>query len=79
MPILSFIMFCQNCGKSFGVIRTLKKILAISMVFIAISIIPSSFAWDGLIAIDADKRNVASHLMKKQVDIIITTPIYVQV
>ena len=36
----------------------MKKILAISIVFLAVSIIPSSFAWDGLIAIDADKRNV---------------------
>jgi uncharacterized FlaG/YvyC family protein len=36
----------------------MKKILAFSLVILAISVIPSSFAWDGLIAMDADKRNV---------------------
>jgi len=36
----------------------LKKILAISLVLLVVSIIPSSFAWDGLMAMDADKRNV---------------------
>lgn len=38
--------------------KILKKILTVSLVLLAVSIIPSSFAWDGLIAIDADKRNV---------------------
>jgi len=36
----------------------LKNIFTVSLVLLAISIIPSSFAWDGEIAIDADKRNV---------------------
>jgi predicted secreted protein with PEFG-CTERM motif len=36
----------------------LKKILTLSLVFLALSIIPPSFAWDGLMAMDADKRNV---------------------
>jgi hypothetical protein len=40
--------------------RPLKKILCISFVLLAASIIPSSFAWDGLMAMDADKRNVKS-------------------
>ena len=36
----------------------MKKILAISLVLLAVSMISSSFAWDGLMAMDADKRNV---------------------
>ena len=36
----------------------MKKILSISIALLAVSIIPSSFAWDGLMAMDADKRNV---------------------
>ena len=36
----------------------MKKILSISIVLVVVSIIPSSFAWDGLMAMDADKRNV---------------------
>lgn len=36
----------------------MKKILVISLVCLTLSIIPSSFAWDGLMAMDADKRNV---------------------
>jgi len=36
----------------------LKKILAFSLIILAVSIIPSSFAWNGLMAMDADKRNV---------------------
>jgi len=36
----------------------LEKILAVSFVLLAITIIPPSFAWDGLMAMDADKRNV---------------------
>jgi len=36
----------------------LKKIIAISIVFLIISIMPSSFAWGGLMAMDADRRNV---------------------
>ena len=36
----------------------MKKILTISLVFLTLSIIPSSFGWDGLMAMDADKRNV---------------------
>jgi len=38
--------------------KILKKILTVSLVLLAVSIIPSSFAWDGLMAMDADKRNV---------------------
>lgn len=36
----------------------MKKTLTISLVLLAASIIPSSFAFDGLIAMDADERNV---------------------
>ena len=36
---------------------SLKKILTISLVLLAASIIPSSFAWEGQIAMDADTRN----------------------
>ena len=36
----------------------MKKILAFSLVILVISVIPASFAWDGLMAMDADKRNV---------------------
>jgi len=36
----------------------LKKILTISLIAITISMIPSSFAWDGLVEMDADKRNI---------------------
>jgi hypothetical protein len=36
----------------------MKKIFIFSLVILAVSVIPSSFAWDGLIAMDADKRNV---------------------
>jgi len=36
----------------------LKKILATSLVLLAVSIIPSAFAWDGLVEMDADKRNI---------------------
>jgi len=36
----------------------MKKILATLFVLFAISLVPSSFAWDGLMALDADKRNV---------------------
>ena len=36
----------------------MKKILITSLVFLSLSAIPSSFAWDGLMAMDADKRNV---------------------
>lgn len=36
----------------------MKKFLSISLVLFALSIIPSSFAWDGLMAMDADRRNV---------------------
>ena len=36
----------------------MKKILTISLVLLTISLIPSSFAWDGSMAMDADKRNV---------------------
>ncbi len=35
----------------------MKKILVISLVLLAASIVPSSFAWDGQIAMDADTRN----------------------
>ncbi len=38
--------------------RSLKKILYISLILLAVSIIPWSFAWDGSMAMDADKRNV---------------------
>jgi hypothetical protein len=38
--------------------KNLKKILAITVFLLTISIIPSSFAWDGLMAMDSDKRNV---------------------
>ncbi len=36
----------------------MKKILSISLVLLVVSLIPSSLAWDGLMAMDADKRNV---------------------
>jgi len=36
----------------------LKKILVMAVVLLTISIIPSSFAWDGVMAMDSDKRNV---------------------
>ena len=36
----------------------MKKILSISLVLLAVSIIPSSFAWDGLVEMNADKRNI---------------------
>ena len=36
----------------------MKKILAFSLIMLVASIIPASFAWDGLMAMDADKRNV---------------------
>jgi len=36
----------------------LKKILSISFVLLILSIIPSSFGWDGQMAMNADKRNV---------------------
>ena len=39
-------------------IRSLKKILSITLILMAASLIPSSFPWDGLMAMDADKRNV---------------------
>ena len=35
----------------------MKKILAILPIFLAVTLIPSSFAWDGSIALDADTRN----------------------
>ena len=37
--------------------RYLRKILCASLFLLTISIIPSSFAWDGSMAMDADKRN----------------------
>ena len=36
----------------------MKIILAVSLVLLAVYTIPSSFAWDGLMAMDADGRNV---------------------
>ncbi len=36
----------------------MKIILTFSLIMLVISIIPASFAWDGLMAMDADKRNV---------------------
>lgn len=36
----------------------MKKILSLSLILLAVSLVPSSFAWDGLMAMDADKRNV---------------------
>ena len=36
----------------------MKKILVFSLVILALSTIPASLAWDGLMAMDADKRNV---------------------
>lgn len=36
----------------------MKKIFVFSLVILAASTIPASFAWDGLMAMDADKRNV---------------------
>ena len=36
----------------------MKKILCTSLILLAVSIIPSSLAWDGSMAMDADKRNV---------------------
>lgn len=38
--------------------RHLKKILYIPLILFAVSAVPWSFAWDGLMAMDADKRNV---------------------
>lgn len=36
----------------------LKKVLYVSLIIFALSAIPLSFAWDGSMAMDADKRNV---------------------
>ena len=36
----------------------MKKILAYSLIMLVVSIIPASFAWDGLMAMNGDKRNV---------------------
>jgi len=36
----------------------LEKILVFSLVILAVSVIPSSFAWNGEIAMDADKRSI---------------------
>jgi hypothetical protein len=36
----------------------MKKIFVFSLVILAVSTIPASLAWDGLMAMDADKRNV---------------------
>ena len=38
--------------------RKLKTILLMSLIFLAASMIPVSFAWDGFMAMDADKRNI---------------------
>ena len=36
----------------------MKNILFISLILLAVSAVPLSFAWDGSIAMDADKRNI---------------------
>ena len=36
----------------------LRTILCMSLIILATSMIPASFAWDGFMAMDADKRNV---------------------
>jgi predicted secreted protein with PEFG-CTERM motif len=36
----------------------MKKNLCVSFVLLVLSVFPSSFAWDGLMAMDADKRNI---------------------